>query len=267
MFAKLMKWEFRQTARVMLPLLGAALLLCGGGLASRGVLYVLPLGPQWLETLSALLYALMTFVLFAGVFVAYFYAVIRFYRMLGNEGYLMLTLPVTPAQHIGATLITGCVWVAAAMLFSLLLPGTSFSTVITSSDEQVAAALSEFWPGMPLYLSFGLFLLAMLFLSMMWMYFICALGAQWPQQRFGATVVCYLVTSFLVQIVFVMAVGVFTYIAAYSPLGASLYNSFMANPTGTLTVWMLCASAAVAALTAALFFIVRWMISKRLNLA
>ena len=102
---------------------------------------------------------------------------------------------------------------------------------------------------------------------MMWMYFICALGAQWPQQRFGATVVCYLVTSFLVQIVFVMAVGVFTYIAAYSPLGASLYNSFMANPTGTLTVWMLCASAAVAALTAALFFIVRWMISKRLNLA
>ena len=87
------------------------------------------------------------------------------------------------------------------------------------------------------------------------------------QQRFGATVVCYLVTSFLVQIVFVMAVGVFTYIAAYSPLGASLYNSFMANPTGTLTVWMLCASAAVAALTAALFFIVRWMISQRLNLA
>ena len=73
MFAKLMKWEFRQTARVMLPLLGAALLLCGGGLASRGVLYVLPLGPQWLETLSALLYALMTFVLFAGVFVAYFF--------------------------------------------------------------------------------------------------------------------------------------------------------------------------------------------------
>ena len=53
--------------------------------------------------------------------------------VLGDEGYLMFTLPVTPAQHITAKLAVGTVWTllslalavlaAAALIFSI--PGAA----------------------------------------------------------------------------------------------------------------------------------------------
>lgn len=267
MFAKLMKWEFRQTARVMLPLLGAALLLCGGGLAAQSVLYLLPLGADWLNALSGFLYSMMVLVLFAGILVAYFYAVVRFYRMLGNEGYLVLTLPATPAQHIGAKLVSGSLWVIAAVALTFLLSGVSFVPSSASMEDEFVTVVESFTPGLPLYLAFVLVAVAMLVLSMMWMYFICALGAQWPQQRFGATVVCYLVTSFVMQIVLVAAFGVFVLTAVQSPLGNSLYAAFNRDPAAAFALWMVGLAAVAAAVTAILFFVVRWLISKRLNLA
>ena len=82
MLRKLLKQEFRATARVMLPLY------------------------------------LVTFVL---VLAALIQAVLRFRsNLLGDEGYVMFTLPVSTHQLVWAKLITSVVWFLGAAVIDVL---------------------------------------------------------------------------------------------------------------------------------------------------
>lgn len=109
---KLMKHEFRATSRVMLPLyLLTILAALGGNVATR----------QLLETDHGLLNALgvllmMAFVvaLAAVCIMSVVVMIQRFYKsLLQDEGYVMLTLPVSIHQHIWAKLLVSTVWFAA----------------------------------------------------------------------------------------------------------------------------------------------------------
>ena len=51
--------------------------------------------------------------------------IVRYYRNLyGDEGYLMNTLPVTPAQHVWAKLICAFLWELGLSLIHISLVGT-----------------------------------------------------------------------------------------------------------------------------------------------
>lgn len=107
MLTKLLKYEFKASARtyggLYLALLAAAALL-GAGLGSKA------------QSSSAAYINNVLMLIYIGLCVAVAVVTVmtivqRFNRnLLGREGYLMHTLPVTPAQLIGSKLISSTVW-------------------------------------------------------------------------------------------------------------------------------------------------------------
>lgn len=267
MFVKLLKWEFRQTGRVMLPVLGGALILYGGALGAQALIQLIAGAPAWLDIAGRMLYALSVLTLIVCSVAAFFYGVVRFYRLLGDEGYLMFSLPVTASQHIGAKLIASCTWMILSVGLSFVAGGAEAGPIVSTNDPELQELLARLWPGAPLYAGFFAFLLVSLVVSVLWMYFLCAVGAQWGQSRFAATVVAYIVSGVAVQILSVAALAAFAFAAAYSPLGQQMAGYFLANPLAALTAWVWGFAALSAAVAAALFFATRYLITKRLNLA
>ncbi len=109
MLSKLMKHELRATKRTMLP---AILILLAASLGARfGLTSFMDSNNEALILLGSLLtmaYVIFTFGLIIACAVL---MVVRFYKnMMGDEGYLMFTLPVSIHQHIWSKLLTSTLW-------------------------------------------------------------------------------------------------------------------------------------------------------------
>ena len=120
MLGKLMKHEFRATGRIMLPLLGAELLLSVlAGLSIRGLDRIENmnfLGMTYILTLSVFFLGL-----FALAVVAFVLMIQRFYRnLLRDEGYLAMTLPVSVDEQIWSKLLVSFVWFLAVGVLSMV---------------------------------------------------------------------------------------------------------------------------------------------------
>lgn len=111
MLKKLMKYEFKATGRLMLPLYGALI-----GLALINKIFI---GFNMEQTnmdfaggVPSILALIAYIGTMAAVFIcALFITIQRFYKNLfGDEGYLMNTLPVRPYQNIIAKLLVSMAW-------------------------------------------------------------------------------------------------------------------------------------------------------------
>ena len=127
MLGKLIKYEFRAMGRIMLPVYLVMIALAG--------LFAVNLKLNIDGPAKTLLerFAIITGFLFAAAILAVFIVmvvmiILRFYRnLLGTEGYLMFTLPVTTAAHIISKLLTAVLWIAigigAGIIAGLLMVG------------------------------------------------------------------------------------------------------------------------------------------------
>ncbi|MFR5640554.1 MAG: hypothetical protein ACLUDF_05780 [Butyricicoccus sp.] len=94
---KLLKYEWKACARTCLPLYGVLILM---SLISR-MLYVIPKNASLDFMLPAIGSMLYMGVMMAAFVVTAVILIQRFYKnLLGSEGYLMFTLPVTVTQHL-----------------------------------------------------------------------------------------------------------------------------------------------------------------------
>ena len=136
MLGKLIKHEFRATARIMLPVMGALLALALlANLSIRGLI----------GGASDVLFLRIVFILIVvffgiGIVVTAVMAIVimvsRFYRnLLKDEGYLMFTLPVSVHELIWSKLIVSTVWfLAAALLIFLVLTLTAINLSNTNLE-------------------------------------------------------------------------------------------------------------------------------------
>lgn len=130
MLRKLIKHEFRATARIMWPIFGGMLALTI--LMRFGAMLILDRYDNFfLNGISIL----TVMVFFAGLFALTLAPLVvsgsRFKSsVLGNEGYLTMTLPVSTNQMLVSKLITNAVWYAAtAIVFALILAVLSAESV------------------------------------------------------------------------------------------------------------------------------------------
>ena len=139
MLIKLLKYEFRAAFRELITLYIALL-----GIASL-------LRPFYLYNLSGSLTGITVFVyaaLIVAVMVMSCITIIqRFSKtMLGPEGYLMHTLPVSATVHIFSKLITAMVIVVAGFLVGTI------SMLIIAADSSFFLLLRSFWEEFILFL-------------------------------------------------------------------------------------------------------------------
>ena len=143
MLRKLMKHELFATGRLMLPLLLLALVSAlGAGYASDTLLEG---DNRFANVIGVLIMIVFVLSMLAMCFVAFYLMLQRFYsNLLTDEGYLMMTLPVSVHQQIWAKLLVSLIWfvvsaitVAAAVL--LLVMGD------TGSLQELFQAMGLLW--------------------------------------------------------------------------------------------------------------------------
>ncbi len=151
MLGKLIKHEFKSTKSTLLlfaALLGVAAviaLMLGVNIAAKGGDVaaedsgVISGASAMIMTLAVLAFAFLNAFTFTAVFIG---AINRFRtNLLGNEGYLMHALPVTPAHHIAAKLIPAIVWTLLGIIAALV----SYAVIILGLIPGINAPISELW--------------------------------------------------------------------------------------------------------------------------
>lgn len=139
MLGKLMKYEFKATSRMLLPINGAMLLFA---LINRLFIELnfFETTNMVISALGAVMAIMYVMVIIAAFVITLIVIIQRFYKnLLTDEGYLMFTLPVKAHSHITSKGIVGFVWYLVSFVVCAL------SIFILVVDQNVMKGLSQFF--------------------------------------------------------------------------------------------------------------------------
>ena len=272
MIRKLLKVEFREAFSSMLPV-GAGMLVLSALTALNSAvtarIRVSSAGFDWLGALLAFAAA----VCFISVLAVCFFAnVNRFYRMLGEEGYIQLTLPATMGQHIAAKLIAA---VATTLLTFVFLAACTFLMALPTSVNAFAAFLRETGSaihslGLPASLLLALFVVLGIAIVYLHTYLSIAIGSLFTQHRKLASIIAFFALQFIAQILFMMVIYfAATHMEAFIDGLSQFAISLLSSPNGELKAFygsLIGASAVEAAIDAVLWLVTQTILTKKLNL-
>lgn len=268
MLTKLLRYEFKSTGRVVLPIAAGVLVLnIFTNILSRFVQNTsdrLPLAGVAMALL-ALASAVSLLVVLA---ICAFIEIQQFYRLLGERGYLMLALPVPIWQHIAAKVICGTVWTLFGMVFFTLCGMLTTDTVsgggFASDFSRITAEDVAIWSAMLLII------LALIAGALLHAYLACAFAAQFTQQRLLISIAAYFVIGFIGQMA-ALVTAVFVAFRGYKYLNNTNFSaaSFFGpdNTLGVIVLPLLAVFALIALVDALLWALTQWLMTKRLNLA
>ncbi len=145
MLRKLLKHEYIATSRVMLPIYVAVLVLALAMRLTGGVWNAGGFSYSGMGRIGAVVTVLVIMGFFVGivaVFVASFVQTIGRFRsnLLGDEGYVMFTLPVSTHQLVWAKLIVSVTWFVGAVLLSILA-----FTIVAADASTFASGFHAFF--------------------------------------------------------------------------------------------------------------------------
>ena len=301
---KLFKFEFFSVCRILVPVWCGTLLLSLliGGL---GILSAqLPALGESLPYLIIYTFAAILFIFaaLASIIASVVLGIQRFYKLLGDQGYLMFSLPMPAWKHIGARLLCACLTSTLAVaVFAVCGAVLSFSSIQSDSLITVSIAgpayarftgFSSIQSGSLVtvanfqFLAFDdladllwngyalLIWLLCLATAYLFLYLCMAIGAQWPQHRLAASILTYFLLTFVLQVLMMIAV-IFVAVGAYS----TVQNGDIALISGALTSeqtaaahWLLGGLLTVPVLLfgaadAILWVSTHYFITRKLNLA
>lgn len=113
MLGKTIKYEFKATARVFLPMFAAILLMS----IIAGFFYT-----SGLDALPNMIITMLLVMVFTAVWVMTIAILLRRFwnNILGREGYLMNVLPVSTWQHVFVKGLTATVWIIVGIIVSFV---------------------------------------------------------------------------------------------------------------------------------------------------
>ncbi|OUP12885.1 hypothetical protein [Anaeromassilibacillus sp. An200] len=280
MLRKLMKYEFQATARYFLPMY---LLLLVLALVTR-----LTFSLAFMQTDNTFVKSflvdmpsvVMGFAYGAGLLAVYVITLLiivqRFYKnLLGDEGYLMFTLPVTPVQHLWSKILTAFVWCVGGILITILSFVVLFAdnTFFVDLMDFLAALGEAMWKEAPhswiLLILLLVFLVTSLLHAILQIYGAIVLGCQAKKYRILAGIGVYLIFSMVEQFLISMAFTALFLIPDF-PMGL-IYLLGYPNETaeGVLFVVELMVGGMILydlLLGGGYYILSRQMLKKRLNL-
>jgi hypothetical protein len=216
MLGKILKYEFKSTARIFVLLYAALLVVASVNAfffpagnysitaitqnSASGVSEGIGIISVFILNAAALVYAILVVAVLLMTLVI---SVVRFYRLLGDEGYLWLTLPVSADAHIISKLINSLVWfitsvLAVALSIGILLIRTGWLADIPALWNALMTSGITPWLWMVLLVCFAL--LAWINGIMMF-YTAIAVGPSILKSRLGGSVIVYIAIYFIQQTV------------------------------------------------------------------
>lgn len=265
MLKQLLKYEFKATGRTYGGLYLA--------LVALAVLSGFSLRSSSKDNFASLLLFAYMVVAVAVAVVSVMTIVTRFTRnLLGREGYLMHTLPVTESQLILSKLISSVVW----MLCSSIVGIFSFAVMLLALSLNSAALqqLPELWQKVVeifrmtgssgwLWLAFEMLNgLVALVSSILCIYAACMIGHQFKKHMVPAGILAFFLLSFL-QNWLNSSVSSADMLQAVSDPTLGGVDISIAAPSAFTTLFGLAVSIAFAA---GYFLLTRWLMEHKLNL-
>lgn len=235
MLNKLIGYEFKSTRRIFLPAYAVIFVL-----SLLNGIFMLPANSM--NSLMMPLGVLMTIyilAMFAVCILTFAYMINRFYKnLLGDEGYLMFTLPARPSQLIWAKCITSSLWmlfttiVCSVSVFVLIVPlmisEISFAD-LTLIRQQLSFGMHTLWQNYSIHLFF-IPLLAMV-VGIVWIANFCmhiyaclSVGSLANKHRLGFAFLAYLGFSVLSEILMLIVMNIANHLHINIDLNALVPN-------------------------------------------
>ena len=199
--------------------------------------------------------------LFIGIMVVTLVVMIqRFYKsLLGDEGYLMFTLPVQTWKHLVNKLLIAILW----NLLSAAIGMVSIMLLVPAQELKELGSLLMYikeYLGTMGYFSIPLLFLASIVFSIVQMYTAIALGHLFRKHKLLASFGMYIGINTVSQIVFILIILFFQYyLTSLSGPVPSLHPSH-------INMLILVTGIILAVLTAVCFIVTNIILKRRLNL-
>ena len=268
MLRKLMKYEFKATGRGLLPLYGALLgfalitrILFKGGLDEK-INHTFGTFGSIANMICVFAYGFTM----AAVFVATFFIIVqRFYKnILGDEGYLMNTLPVKPYMNVINKIIVSLIWTIVSCFVALLSILILFATFdnISYFFTNLQSALKEIYMqygGMPYLICFEFCVLAIIQIveSITMLYASISIGHLFSKYKVLSSFAAFVVLNIITNIINS------TFMIIFIRNNKSLSN----NPTPEFfQILFLLALIGEIIYFVAYFFITNYILTHKLNL-
>lgn len=266
MLGRLTKYEFKATGRTMLPMLGALLLL--GVLANFSIRFLDSGKGGILETVATLMIVLYVFGLIAACVMTVVIMVQRFKNnLLGDEGYLMFTLPTNVHSLVWAKLIASVVWYIAVfvcVVLSVLLMVVSVDMLSEVKDvfAEIGRAVSGVGVGRTIayILETVLLVVTSLLMTCLMFYSSMAVGQCFNKRRTLLAVVFFIVVTYALQI---LSVALLRMLPDEAYI---VYNNGNLSFYGAVHAVLLSMSAYNAVISALFYLLTTLLLKKKLNL-
>lgn len=266
MLSKLLKYEFRATGRIMLPVY-ALLLVTAGGTSVTGSLMGRYPESTVLSIFQTLFMTLFAFTTFGVLLLTLVLMVYRFYKnLMTDEGYLMFTLPVSRSQLIWSKLIVSMVWgilsaVLAALMWTMELSvvgGENLFAGIFRGLRTLVESLSGNVTGC--IVGLVVLLLAAELASYLRFYAAISLGHSFSNHKVLLSVVFYIGFGIVTQTIG----SIFASVGIQININPDLWTNLPVVQVFSSLAW---AAAGVSALLGAAYYVLTLlMLKKRLNL-
>ena len=206
MLGKLLKHEFKETTKLLLPLnlIMVAITILGAIFLKTKMYQNESLIPMLIACLIFYVLALLALAL-----VTYIYLAVRYYKtMYADRGYLSHTLPVTPLALVNSKLLVGAFWTFVNLMLTMIsvfclifsaadidFGSTSWSTVSEQINLVTGYSLSTIVWFLLLYL------VVCSFSGLITSYFCIGTGQLFSKHKVAAAVVTYVIYYFVNQII------------------------------------------------------------------
>lgn len=275
MLGKLIKHEFIATKKILLPTYLGIIVLTGVTcLFNSFTDFSSNIQDNPLKNfigglfLSMLFAGLIAMVLGSGI-----YSAIRFYKnLLGNEGYLMLSLPVSATKHMLAKLICGVVWSTLSLIIAMLIipfviitvTPINFMEFMNGVKQFLAFATMDFWG---LIASFIVMFVVSICSALSMSYCAMAVGPNIFKNRLGGTLIAFIaidIATKFVNLLLTVSIGMSL---VSSSAFMNIFDKFNQASLSIVSIALLTSALGVAIWGVIYFFTARYFIEKKLNLA
>lgn len=275
MLAKLLKYEFKTTGKVILP---SYLVLAAVAAVTTLIGTFMPQNNFENNNLPQFLFALLLMVTMLGIFACIFgtiiYGITRFNSLMGPQGYLMFTLPVTSVQHIVAKLIPAVVWAVCSLFVSFAIVPIMVLSIAKMPVGQIVTEFIRAMQNAPQGLGMFLFTLVILMvLGITTTYLMCyaaiSMGPSVHKNRLVGTLIAFAAIEFSTQIINFLVMMVTGWaIFEKIRIPVEIINTWFINQGfWAASVPVLITMVPLIIWGTIYFFAARYFISKKLNLS
>jgi len=273
MLRKLMKHELRATSRVMLPLFLLVLVTAvGANLSTRTLLET---DNKFMNLMGIILLTAFFIAIAAACIMAFALMIQRFYKnLLQDEGYVMMTLPVSVHKQVCSKLFVSLIWYAASFVvvaaaFFILIFNMELAKEFIGGFKGFWQYIKELFPiGNHIHMIFAsiefmLLILAGIAANCMQFYAAMAIGQSFANRKILMSVLVYFGTNFAMQIIG----GIIGTTAEAVGLSASLaaYLDSLSGPAA-IHIVMIALLFFVVVFGAVFYAITTYFLKNRLNL-